>query len=179
MWLSKVRVILFLGDDFHLLFRRELKPSVGSLSSLSRPLSSTPTKSSTSFSCNCIQSSWPKQSLRIPGSKCLVHFLSLRSFHRICPGPRLCVTICNKLDFYDEKAIAPRSTPKLDDHPFSAVHYCLFYIFAATLTLNFYVPRKFTPFLQDTFSTKVPYNPCHIFFYLFHLFTLHVLYSVD
>jgi hypothetical protein len=38
----------------------------------------------------------------------------------------------NKLIFYGEKLLAPRPTPKLEDHPLSAV--CdLFNIFAATL----------------------------------------------
>ena len=32
-----------------------------------------------------------------------------------------------------EVLLAPRPTPKLEDHPFSAVHDCLFNLFAATL----------------------------------------------
>jgi hypothetical protein len=59
------------------------------------------------------------------------------------------------MDFYDEKVIKPRSTPTLDDHSFPAAHYCLFNIFAATLKLNFYVPRKFILYLQDAFYPKV------------------------
>jgi hypothetical protein len=39
----------------------------------------------------------------------------------------------NKLTFYDEELLASSSTPKLEDHPFSAVRDCLFNIFAATL----------------------------------------------
>ena len=35
--------------------------------------------------------------------------------------------------FYGEELLAPRPTPKLEDHPLSAVRACLFNIFAATL----------------------------------------------
>jgi hypothetical protein len=35
--------------------------------------------------------------------------------------------------FYGEESLAPRPTPKLEDHPLSAVRDCLFSIFAATL----------------------------------------------
>ena len=35
--------------------------------------------------------------------------------------------------FYREGLLAPRPPPKLEDHPLSAVHDCLFNIFAATL----------------------------------------------
>jgi hypothetical protein len=40
------------------------------------------------------------------------------------------VTIEN---FYGEGLLAPRPTPKLEDHPFLAVHDCLFNIFTATV----------------------------------------------
>jgi hypothetical protein len=36
-------------------------------------------------------------------------------------------------NFYGEELSAPRQTPKLEDHPLSAVRDCLFNIFAATL----------------------------------------------
>jgi hypothetical protein len=39
----------------------------------------------------------------------------------------------NKLIFYGEELLAPRPTPKLEDHRLSAVRDCLFIIFAATL----------------------------------------------
>jgi len=43
-------------------------------------------------------------------------------------------TFRNKVPFfYGEELLAPCPTPKLDDHPFSAVHDCLFSIFSATL----------------------------------------------
>jgi hypothetical protein len=51
----------------------------------------------------------------------------------IRPGPRLLVYFRNRLTFYDEELLATRPTPKLDDHPLSAVRYCLFNIFAASL----------------------------------------------
>jgi hypothetical protein len=38
----------------------------------------------------------------------------------------------NRLIFYGEELLAPRPTPKLEDHPLSAVRDCLFNIFAAT-----------------------------------------------
>jgi hypothetical protein len=61
-------------------------------------------------------------------------FLSLRSFIQgIRPGPRLFEHVRNKLIFYGEELSAPRPTPKLEDHPLSALHECLFDIFTATL----------------------------------------------
>ena len=38
--------------------------------------------------------------------------------------------------FYWEGFLAPRPTPKLEDQPLSAVHDCLFNIFAATLHIG-------------------------------------------
>ena len=38
--------------------------------------------------------------------------------------------------FYREGLLAPRPTPKLEDHPLSAVRDCLFNIFAATLHIG-------------------------------------------
>jgi hypothetical protein len=35
--------------------------------------------------------------------------------------------------FYGEELLAPRATPKLEDHPLSTAHDCLFNVFAATL----------------------------------------------
>jgi hypothetical protein len=39
----------------------------------------------------------------------------------------------NIIIFYGEDLLAPRPTPKLEDHPLSAVRDCLFDVFAATL----------------------------------------------
>jgi hypothetical protein len=55
--------------------------------------------------------------------------------------PRLLVNFHNKIIFYGE-LLAPRPTPKLEDHPLSAVSDCLFNIFAATL----HIWRPFPPF---------------------------------
>jgi hypothetical protein len=53
------------------------------------------------------------------------------------PGPRLSVwTFRNKIYFYGEELLAPRPTPKLEDHPLSAVRDCLFNIFAVTLHIG-------------------------------------------
>jgi hypothetical protein len=38
--------------------------------------------------------------------------------------------------FYGEELLAPRPTPKLEDHPLSAVCHCLFNVFAATLHIH-------------------------------------------
>ena len=47
---------------------------------------------------------------------------------------RMCVFL-NK-DFYREGLLAPRPTPKLEDHPSSAVRDCLLNLFAATLLIE-------------------------------------------
>jgi hypothetical protein len=53
-----------------------------------------------------------------------------KSYQRISPGPRLCMVFRNMVIFYGEELLAPRPTPKLEDHPLSAVRD---WIFAATL----------------------------------------------
>ena len=47
----------------------------------------------------------------------------------------------NMIRFYGEELLAPRPSPKLEDHPLSAVRDCLFNIFAATLHI---AGRSFT-----------------------------------
>ena len=42
----------------------------------------------------------------------------------------------NKICFYGKESLAPRPTPKLEDHPLSALHDCLFNIFTATLHIG-------------------------------------------
>jgi hypothetical protein len=42
----------------------------------------------------------------------------------------------NMVIFYDEELLAPRPTPKLEDHPLSAVRYFLFNVFAATFQIH-------------------------------------------
>jgi hypothetical protein len=52
---------------------------------------------------------------------------------RISPGPRLFVVFRKMVIFYGEELLAPRPTPKLEDHSLSAVRDC---IFAATLHIH-------------------------------------------
>ena len=40
------------------------------------------------------------------------------------------------MGFHGEALLAPRPTPKLEDHPWSAVRYCLFNLFAAALHIG-------------------------------------------
>jgi len=66
--------------------------------------------------------------------KCLPPVPILRSYQSTSPGPRLSVrTFRNEIRFYGEELLAPLPTPKLEDHPSSTVHDCLFNIFATTL----------------------------------------------
>jgi hypothetical protein len=44
--------------------------------------------------------------------------------------------IHNLVIFYGEELLAPRPTPKLEDHPLSAVSDCLFNVFAATIHIR-------------------------------------------
>jgi hypothetical protein len=53
-----------------------------------------------------------------------------------CPYPGFCVNIPLQDTFYDEELLAPHPTPKLKDHPLSAVRDCLFNIFATTLHIG-------------------------------------------
>jgi hypothetical protein len=53
------------------------------------------------------------------------------------PGPRSTLGLFrNIIRFYSDEFLAPRPTPKLEYHPLSAVHNCLFNIFAATLHIG-------------------------------------------
>jgi hypothetical protein len=40
---------------------------------------------------------------------------------------------CNRFIVYGEELLAPRPTPKLEDHPLSSVRGCLFNVFTADL----------------------------------------------
>ena len=56
------------------------------------------------------------------------------SYQSISPGLRLSVWVFrNNIRFYGEELLAPRPTPKLEDHSLSAFRDCLFNIFASTL----------------------------------------------
>jgi hypothetical protein len=54
--------------------------------------------------------------------------------HKQVPGSVR--TFRNNACFYGDELLAPRPTPKLEDHPLSALHDCLFNIFAATLSIG-------------------------------------------
>jgi len=60
------------------------------------------------------------------------HVPNLTSLFR-CLGPRQVFMIRNKISFYGDELSTTRTTLKLEDHPLSAVRYCLLNIFAATL----------------------------------------------
>jgi len=51
-------------------------------------------------------------------------------------SPRQVFIFRNKTNFYGEELLAPRPTPKLEDHPLSAVRDCLFNVFAANLHIG-------------------------------------------
>jgi hypothetical protein len=55
----------------------------------------------------------------------------------------VCEYFVTKIRFDGEELLAPRPTPKLEDHRLSAVRHCLFNVFAATL------PTHWRPFLYD------------------------------
>ena len=46
------------------------------------------------------------------------------------------MSISKHFVFHGEELLAPRPTPKLEDHPLSAVRDCLFNLFAATLHIR-------------------------------------------
>jgi hypothetical protein len=72
----------------------------------------------------------------IPSYLFKIHFNIVHpstSCQGIRPGPRLRECFRNKLIFYGEELLAPRPTPKLEDHPLSDVRDCLFNIFEASL----------------------------------------------
>jgi hypothetical protein len=76
---------------------------------------------------------YPEETPNIPSTKYHVLFPLLRSCQSISPGPRRFETFRNNNNFYGEWLLAPRPPPKLEDHPLSAVHDCLFNNFTATL----------------------------------------------
>jgi hypothetical protein len=53
-----------------------------------------------------------------------------------CPYPQLCDLFRNMTIVYGEELLAPRPTPKLEDHPLSAVRDCLFNVLPATLHIR-------------------------------------------
>jgi hypothetical protein len=101
--------------------------------------SCTPTKANlyiTNSLATVVKWTWPVQAPHIPCTKSLFSFPSFRLYQRICPSMRKLWPFCNKASFYGVALLAPRSTPKLGDHPLCAIHDCLFNIFTATLYIG-------------------------------------------
>jgi hypothetical protein len=74
------------------------------------------------------------------------------------------------LVFYGEELLAPRPTPKLEDHPLSAVRDCLFNIFTATLHIgghHLHLQPEDVPYHGDKGTTNMVIlyyeNIAHIF----------------
>ena len=65
---------------------------------------------------------------------------SIQSIFPIPPSPMLCTIFCNISRFDSEELLAPLPSPKLEDHPLSALWDCLFNIFAATLHIKGHPP---------------------------------------
>ena len=79
----------------------------------------------------------PHISLPEDRTKPHVSFSLLMLYQNISPGPWLTLWLFrNMMRFYSEELLAPRPTPKLEDHLLSAVRNCLFHIFAATLHIG-------------------------------------------
>jgi hypothetical protein len=92
---------------------------------------------------------YPAETPNVPSTKSHVLFPLPRSCQRISPGPMRFETFRNnkKLRW---GVVAPRPTPKLEDHPLSAVSGCLFNIFAAN------------PLTRRTSLSPQPEDaPCH------------------
>jgi hypothetical protein len=80
---------------------------------------------------NCLYLEPTQSSPYMPLFRCLGRTkgsVQVRSF--------VCEYFVTKIRFHGEEELAPRSTPKLEDHPLSAVRDCLFSIFAATLHIG-------------------------------------------
>ena len=64
------------------------------------------------------------QALYIPSTESPFLFPLHRSYQNISLGPRLVYVFRNYANFYGEELLAPRPTPKLEDHTVSAVCDC-------------------------------------------------------
>ena len=93
----------------------------------------TKTYTACQFPGYCFKQTRPIQAPNIPSTKSNVTFSLLRSYQNISPGPRQVFKIRNKASFYGEELSTPRPTPKLEDHPLSAVRASLFNLFTSTL----------------------------------------------
>jgi hypothetical protein len=93
-------------------------------------------------------------------------FITVSFIQRIHPKPF--VTSRNKHIFYGEELLAPCSTSKLEDYPLSAIHNCLFNIFAASIHIWRPSPPsaawgRFMPWWQGTHLTWRCDNTSHYF----------------
>ena len=103
---------------------------------LSHLASCTPTKSNlylAQLPGSCCNWTWPIQAPYLPTTKSHVSFPLLKSYQRISSGLRHIYLFRHKASFYGEELLAPRPTPKLEDHRLPAVRNCLFNIFVVTL----------------------------------------------
>jgi hypothetical protein len=78
----------------------------------------------------------PIESPYIPHTKSLVPFPLLSSYKRISPGLWHMYLLHNKASYNGEELLAPHPTPKLEEHPLSAVRDCLFTIIAVALHIG-------------------------------------------
>jgi hypothetical protein len=137
MWLAQFVCApqFFKTPSVRVLYGYTVYSSAGSLPSVSHLTSCTPTKSNLYFGSSfATVISEPAPYLLtcsyIPSTKHHIHFPDLMSFiRRTRRRPRTLVT-CLLLRW---GVVSPTPKLKLKDHPFSALRYCLFSLFAATL----------------------------------------------
>jgi hypothetical protein len=66
------------------------------------------------------------------------------------PGTRLSLkSVCNRINFSSEELLAPRPTPKLENHPLSDARHCLFNI------------RSYPPYWRPFLHMQPEDMPCH------------------
>jgi hypothetical protein len=69
--------------------------------------------------------------------------------------PEANVSVSQQDHFYDE-LLEPHQTPKLEEHPPSAVRDCLFYIFPTTLDIGFQDMDRSQAYKAETSGTHYP-----------------------
>jgi hypothetical protein len=102
--------------------------------------------------CNCVLyfatslacCQWPPIDT-LDNTKVLRQFFITWVVPGICPIPMPCVALSSLLFFYCEDLLVPSLTPKLEAHPLSTLHDCLFNISAATLHIwGSFIPSAFS-----------------------------------